>query len=212
LLNSYHFALNINNQVINAMESVIIQNVQGTVHLGDEAKELLALIERFGGNDVPLLEAAVHQLEDKDAPPVDRSAAKRRLKKFLSQGAGALHDVSLDLLEKYLEKRSACRLPRSRRRTPALGHRGAVGSASPEDAIAKSGPARGRHLVLGAMPRGPVGERERAGTTASGIGGCLPYLPGRQSWRYTDGDRTGCRAAIWAAGTGFIAPSLWSNW
>jgi hypothetical protein len=100
-----HIAFNINQQIVNAVEGAVIQNVRGTVHLGSEAKEVLALIERFGGKDAPLLEAAVHQLEDKDAPAGDRSAAKRRLKGFLSQVGGPLQDVALDLLQKYLEKK-----------------------------------------------------------------------------------------------------------
>jgi hypothetical protein len=100
-----NYALNINQQVINAVESTIIQNVQGTIHLGPQAKEFLALIERFGGEDTTLLEAAVHQLEDKDAPQGKRSAANQRLKNFLSRIAGSLQDVSLELLEKYLEKK-----------------------------------------------------------------------------------------------------------
>lgn len=98
-------ALNINHQYINAIESTIIQNVQGIVHLGPEAKEFLALIDRFGGEEVPLLKTAVHELEDPDARPTDRSAAKRRLRNFLSQVTGIVHDVSLDLLEKYLESK-----------------------------------------------------------------------------------------------------------
>ena len=98
-------ALNINQQYINAVESTIIQNVQGTVHLGPKAKELLALIDRFGGEEVPLLKAAVHELEDTDARPADRSAAERRLKKFLSQVAGTVKDVGIDLLKKYVESK-----------------------------------------------------------------------------------------------------------
>lgn len=100
---STHFALNINQQIINALESTIVQNVQGTVNIGPEAKELLALIQRSRDKDSPLLEAAVYQLEDKDAPPADRSSAKRRLKQFLTKVSESIQDVSLGLLEKYLE-------------------------------------------------------------------------------------------------------------
>jgi hypothetical protein len=98
-------ALNINQQFINAIESTITQNIQGTVHLESNAKELLALIDRFGGQDVSLLEAAVHELENSNVPLADRSAAKRRLKKFLSQVTGMVHDVGIDLLEKYLDSK-----------------------------------------------------------------------------------------------------------
>jgi DNA replication protein DnaC len=97
--------VNINPQIINAVKSTINQNVQGVSHLGLQAKEILALIDRFGGNDTVALRSAVHEVEDADAPPAERAAARRRLKKFLGQLAGTVHDVGLDLLEKYLESR-----------------------------------------------------------------------------------------------------------
>lgn len=97
--------VHINQQIITALESAIVQNVQGTVHFGSQAKELLALIERVGGEDAAVLESAVHELEDADARPADRSAAKRRLQKFLRQLGHAARDVSIDLLERYLESK-----------------------------------------------------------------------------------------------------------
>jgi hypothetical protein len=103
-------ALNINHQYINAVKSTIIQNVQGTIHLSANAKEFIALIDRFGGVEVPSLKAAVHELEDPDARPTDRASAKRRLRRFLGQVAGVAHDVSLDLLEKYLESKMGVHL------------------------------------------------------------------------------------------------------
>jgi transcriptional regulator with XRE-family HTH domain len=94
--------VNINPQIINAVESRIIQNVQGTVNFGPQAEELLSLIARFGGQEAPTLEAAVHELENVHTQPNDRSVAKRRLKKFLARLAESVHEVGLDLLEKYL--------------------------------------------------------------------------------------------------------------
>jgi hypothetical protein len=92
-----------NPQFIAAIQSTIIQNVQGIVHLGPRAKELLALIERFGGQEAPLLESAVHELENPATSRANKSAAKRQLKKFLGQIAGTARDVGVDLLVKYLE-------------------------------------------------------------------------------------------------------------
>lgn len=97
--------ININPQLISALESTIIQNVQGVVHLDPQAKDILARIDRFGGDDTVTLQSAVYELEDADAPPAGRSAARRRLKRFLGQLVGTVHDVGLDLLEKYLEKK-----------------------------------------------------------------------------------------------------------
>ena len=98
--------VNINPQIIRAMESTIIQNVQGTVNLSPPAKELLALIDRFGGTDVAALQTAVYELEDRDAPAAERSAAKRRLKQFVTQVASTARDFGIDLLEKYLESKT----------------------------------------------------------------------------------------------------------
>jgi anti-anti-sigma factor len=95
--------VNINPQIVNAMESTIIQNIQGVVNLGPQAKELLALIDRFGGAEAASLQSDVHELEDDDAPSASRSAARRRLKKFLGDLAGTVNEVGLSLLEKYLE-------------------------------------------------------------------------------------------------------------
>jgi transcriptional regulator with XRE-family HTH domain len=97
--------LNISPQIITAAESTIIQNVQGIVHLGTQAKELLALIDRYGGQETAVLESAIHELEDPAAPPANRWAAKRLLKKFLAQISETVHDVAIDLLEKYLESK-----------------------------------------------------------------------------------------------------------
>jgi hypothetical protein len=98
--------VNINPQIIKAMESTIIQNVQGVVNLTPQAKELLALADRFGGQETAALQSAVYELEDTAAPPAARSAAKRRLKQFLGQLAGTARDVGVDLLEKYLEHKA----------------------------------------------------------------------------------------------------------
>jgi AmiR/NasT family two-component response regulator len=98
--------VNINPQIIEAMESTIIQNVQGTVNLAPPARELLALVNRFGGQEIPALQSAVYEIEDTDAPSEARSAANRRLRQFLGQLAGTVRDVGVDLLEKYLEHKA----------------------------------------------------------------------------------------------------------
>lgn len=97
--------VNISPQIISAMESIIVQNVQGNVHLEPQARDIIELIDRFGGQESALLESAVRELEDADAPRDDRSAAKRRLKNFLRQLAGTAHVVGIDLLERYLESK-----------------------------------------------------------------------------------------------------------
>ncbi|MEE1805625.1 hypothetical protein [Streptomyces sp. BE133] len=97
--------VNVNQQIIHAVESTIVQNVQGTVHLGPEAKELLSLIERFGGDDAQTLESAVHEVEDDDARLAERLGAKQRLKAFLARNREAAEGVAVGALLKYLESK-----------------------------------------------------------------------------------------------------------
>lgn len=104
-LHPTHVTVNLNPQIVHAVESMIVRSVQGTVNLGPRPKELLDLIERFGGADATALQSAVHELEDQDAPTEKRSAAKRRLMKFLGQVAEGARDVGFDLLKKYLESK-----------------------------------------------------------------------------------------------------------
>jgi hypothetical protein len=93
-------------KIINAIASTVVENIQGTAYLSGPAKQLLALIHDCGGDEAATLEADVHVLEDADARPADRSAAKRRLKKFIGQLAGTARDLGVDLLAKYLESKT----------------------------------------------------------------------------------------------------------
>jgi serine/threonine protein kinase/transcriptional regulator with XRE-family HTH domain len=104
-----HLAPNANvtvhQKIFSAMEQTIIEHVQGTVNLGAQAKEILALIDRFAGYAAPALTTAVHELEDPDAPPASRKAAKIKLKEFLAQLGGKIEDIALSVLEKYIESK-----------------------------------------------------------------------------------------------------------
>lgn len=95
----------INQQFVHAVESQVFQNIQGTVHLGPDARRLLELITQFGGSEKISLEASIHELEDADTSHANRNSAKRRLKQFISQLVGITHDVAVDVLEKYLESK-----------------------------------------------------------------------------------------------------------
>lgn len=102
-----HVNVHINQQFIQATESTIINSVAGTLNLRPQPRDLLALIERFAGQEeAPLLQSAVYEFEDPDAPPTKRSAAKHRLKQFISQVTGVAKDVGTELLTKYLESKA----------------------------------------------------------------------------------------------------------
>ena len=87
------------------MAATVVQNVQGTVRLGDDAKDVLALIDRLGRQDSVSLSSAVHELEDPEAPSPRKVAAKARLKTFLSQLGARAEDAAFTLLEKYIESK-----------------------------------------------------------------------------------------------------------
>jgi hypothetical protein len=100
-------AVNINQQfILKPVQGSIVQNVQGTIHLGPNAKELLSLIGRYGGDLAPALKSAVHELEDLDAPLADRRRAKRQLMAFLHRVGDGVQDVAKDLLVKYVETKT----------------------------------------------------------------------------------------------------------
>jgi hypothetical protein len=96
-------SVTINQQVINTVSGAVIQNVQGTVNLGPEAKELLRLVGQFGGQDTAVLESAVHELEDRNARVSDRLGARARLKGFLIQLGGKIEDTALAVLQNYVQ-------------------------------------------------------------------------------------------------------------
>ena len=97
--------VNISQQLVNAVESTIVQNIQGTTNISPEAKELLSLVERFGGRNTTALESAVHEFEDQDARLSDRLGARQRLKGFLIQLGGKVEDAALAVLQAYIESK-----------------------------------------------------------------------------------------------------------
>jgi hypothetical protein len=82
-----------------------VQNIQGTVHLGAQAKELLELANRFGGNEASDLESAVYELEDAASPVHSRLRARQRIKGFLLRLGDNVEAVGLAVLQKYVENK-----------------------------------------------------------------------------------------------------------
>lgn len=94
---------NFNPQFNNDVAGPIVQNIAGTINLGAEAKDLLALAATFGGSERTQLETAVHELEDEGARGAERVAARGRLKRFLADLGNRGLGVGLDVLQRYLE-------------------------------------------------------------------------------------------------------------
>ncbi|MEE4588057.1 MULTISPECIES: hypothetical protein [Streptomyces violaceusniger group] len=97
--------INVNQQIFQNLRGTVIQNVQGTVHLGPEAKELLQLIASHGGTEAGDLESAVHELEDSDARQAERLGAKAKLGAFLMRLRDTVEAAGLATLQKYLESK-----------------------------------------------------------------------------------------------------------
>lgn len=104
-LTATQLTLNVHQQFISRVEGHVTQNIRGTMHLGADAKEILALIERFGGNDANDLESALHELEDSASRPADRFTARQRLKAFLIRIQGHVETAALAVLQRYVESK-----------------------------------------------------------------------------------------------------------
>jgi hypothetical protein len=105
---SWPVNVTVNHHVISAkeyVENTIIHSIQGTDHLVAQARELLALIDQFGGANVSPLRTAVLELEDPEAPTDRRVKARQTLKSFVTQLGGKIQDTALAILEKYLESK-----------------------------------------------------------------------------------------------------------
>lgn len=94
---------NFNPQFNTDVTGSIVQNIDGTVNLGTEAKQLLELAATFGGHERAQLETAVHEMEDDGARGAERLAARGRLKRFLADLGNRGLGVGLDILQRYIE-------------------------------------------------------------------------------------------------------------
>jgi hypothetical protein len=95
--------ITINQQYINKVQGTVISSIQGVANLNPEARDLLELVERFGGQDKVELRSAVLELEDEGARKDEKLLAKHRLRGFLIQLGGKVEDTALTLLQSYLQ-------------------------------------------------------------------------------------------------------------
>lgn len=84
----------INLQIIERVEGIVAQNVNGPITVGTPAADLIELIRQFGGDSVDELETSARELADTGAPPAARLRARERLKNFLTRN-GARVEQSL---------------------------------------------------------------------------------------------------------------------
>lgn len=95
----------ITQQVFTGPVAQVVQNIEGTVNLGPDARTMLDLIAVHGDREVAALTSALHELEDIDARPTDRLTARQKLKAFLGGLAGQIPAMTMQTLQKYLEQK-----------------------------------------------------------------------------------------------------------
>jgi len=95
--------VNINPQIIDTVNGVVAQNIEGDQHLGPDAKQLLEIIDLYAGKDKAVLASSVHELADESAKTEERLIAKHRLKGFLVSVGSKIGDVTAGVLQSYIE-------------------------------------------------------------------------------------------------------------
>lgn len=103
LSSSSNLTVNINPQIINTVTGIVAQEIVGNQYINEDAKKLLELIQRHGGDKYAELTSAVYELTDKSAPQPGRLTAKQKLKKFLLNISDYKNDTSMGTLQAYLE-------------------------------------------------------------------------------------------------------------
>ncbi len=98
--------VNVQPYIVNAVNSIVADQIFGDVHLSTEDHQLLSLIQEHAPPEHRAeLGAAVRELADDSVPKETRLLSKQRIKAFLYKVAAKVPDVALGLLQSYLEKR-----------------------------------------------------------------------------------------------------------
>jgi hypothetical protein len=104
LLNdSQNLTINIQPQIIETINGVVAQQIIGDQHLGQDTRQLLEIIDKYGEEKKAELASAAHELNDDNAKDSDRIIAKYKLKGFILKVASKIGNVSFDLVMKYIE-------------------------------------------------------------------------------------------------------------
>lgn len=96
--------VNLQPQYVQAVNSIIAQEIEGDVYLTDNDRRLIELIREYAPDREPELTSAVRELADNSAPKPGRLIAKQKLKAFLSQAGSIAREVGINLLQSYIEK------------------------------------------------------------------------------------------------------------
>jgi hypothetical protein len=95
--------VNIQPQIINSVNGIVAQEIIGDQYIDKDAKSLLDLIQKYGGEKSSDLVSAVHELTDESAPQSGRLTARQKLKKFILGLGSRIGDVAVGVLQAYIE-------------------------------------------------------------------------------------------------------------
>jgi hypothetical protein len=97
--------VNIKPQIIQTVNGVIAQEINGGVGVSEETERLLKLIRSHGGGHASDLTAAAQILSDSGISKADRLTSAQKLKAFVFGVAGKIGPVAANLLTAYIETR-----------------------------------------------------------------------------------------------------------
>ncbi len=100
-----NLTINLNPQIVDTVNGILAQEVNGDKHIGPEPKQLLELIKQYGGESARDLASSVHELEDNSAPSPGRFSAKQKLKKFLFDVGDKVQGIAVHVLQSYIENK-----------------------------------------------------------------------------------------------------------
>ena len=96
--------INVGN-VVNAVNSVISEEISGDVRFGIEENQILELIRKFEPQSEAELGSALRELGDETAPRAGRLEGKQKVKAFLYALGDKVSDVAVGVLTAYLDKK-----------------------------------------------------------------------------------------------------------
>ncbi|MEL4318722.1 hypothetical protein WJX64_06900 [Leifsonia sp. YIM 134122] len=92
----------LNVQIIERVEGIVAQNVNGPVTVGTPAAQLIELIRQFGDTSAEALEANARELADTEAPPAARLRARQALKNFLLRNAARIEQSAYKAAQEWV--------------------------------------------------------------------------------------------------------------
>lgn len=97
----------INPQIINKVEGIVCNELNGNINFTPEEIELTILIERFAGelSEITTLKTALYELKDNATTNEQKRSSWQRLHGFISKVADKIGDVAVALLTKYIEQK-----------------------------------------------------------------------------------------------------------